>query len=64
MITFLNKSEIPVLTEVDTRAARELKRNHGGIITDQLKNMDRLIQKLKKVRDLSGDVVRYVTRKT
>jgi carbamoyl-phosphate synthase small subunit len=67
LITFLNKSEIPVLTEVDTRAlTRELRKNGtmGGIITDQLKNMDRLIQKAKKeARDLSGDVVRYVTRK-
>jgi carbamoyl-phosphate synthase small subunit len=58
LITFLNKSEIPVLTEVDTRAlTRELRKNGtmGGIITDQLKNMDRLIQKAKKeARDLSG----------
>jgi carbamoyl-phosphate synthase small subunit len=65
LITFLNKSEIPVLTEVDTRAlTRELRKNGtmGGIITDQLKNMDRLIQKAKKeARDLSGDVVRCLS---
>ncbi len=67
LITFLNKSEIPVLTEVDTRAlTRELRNNGtmGGIITDNLSSMDRLIQKSKKeARDLSGDVVRFVTRK-
>ncbi len=67
LITFLNKSEIPVLTEVDTRAlTRELRKNGtmGGIISDQLTNMDQLIQKAKKeARDLSGDLVRYVTRK-
>ncbi len=67
LITFLNKSEIPVLTEVDTRAlTRELRNNGtmGGIITDNLSSMERLIQKAKKeARDLTGDVVKFVTRK-
>ncbi|KUG02959.1 carbamoyl-phosphate synthase small chain [hydrocarbon metagenome] len=67
LITFLNKSEIPVLTEVDTRAlTRELRSNGtmGGVITDNLVSLERLIQKAKKeARDISGDVVRFVTRK-
>ncbi len=67
LITFLNKSEIPVLTEVDTRAlTRELRSNGtmGGVITDNLNSLERLIQKAKKeARDLTGDMVRFVTRK-
>jgi carbamoyl-phosphate synthase small subunit len=67
LISFLNKSEIPVLTEVDTRAlTRELRKSGtmGGIITDRLISMERLIQKAKKeARDLTGDMVRFVSRK-
>ncbi len=67
LISYLNKSEIPVLTEVDTRALTRELRNHGtmgGIITNNLTSMERLIQKAKKeARDLTGDVVRFVTRK-
>ncbi len=67
LITFLNKSEIPVLTEVDTRAlTRELRNNGamGGIITDNLSSMDRLVEKAKKeAQDLTGDLVRFVSRK-
>jgi len=68
LITFLNKSEIPVLTEVDTRAlTRELRKNGamGGVITDNLSSIERLIQKAKKeALDLTGDLVKFVTRKS
>jgi carbamoyl-phosphate synthase small subunit len=65
--TFLNLNEIPVLTEVDTRAlTRELRNNGtmGGVITDNLGSIERHIQKAKKeALDLNGDLVRFVTRK-
>lgn len=67
LITFLNKSEIAVLTEVDTRALTRVIRREGvmgGVITNCLEQMDWLIKKAKMAsEDLKGDLVRYVTRR-
>lgn len=67
LISFLNKSEIAVLTEIDTRALTRVIRNEGtlgGVITDNLDNMDYLIQKARvALDDLKGDLVQYVSRK-
>lgn len=67
LISFLNKSEIAVLTEVDTRALTRVIRNQGsmgGIITDSIDNLSGLVEKAGKTRqELQGDLVQYVTRK-
>ena len=67
LITFLNRSEIAVLTEVDTRALTRVIRNEGalgGVITDSLKQMNWLVRKAKMAsEELQGDLVRYVTRR-
>lgn len=67
LISFLNKSEIAVLTEVDTRALTRVIRNEGtlgGVITDNLNNMDYLVEKAKlALHELKGDLVQYVSRK-
>ncbi|NLT19640.1 MAG: glutamine-hydrolyzing carbamoyl-phosphate synthase small subunit [Syntrophomonadaceae bacterium] len=67
LISFLNKSEIAVLTEIDTRAlTRQIRTSGvmGGIITDQIDDLEMLIDKAKQAaRDLQGDMVRYVTRR-
>ena len=67
LISFLNKSEIAVLTEVDTRALTRVIRNEGsmgGIITDSIDNLTWLVDKAGNARkELEGDLVQYVTRK-
>lgn len=67
IISFLNKFEVAVLTEVDTRAVTRVIRKHGnigGVITDNLDNMTAILEKASKVmQGLQGDLVRYVTRK-
>jgi len=67
LITFLNKSEIAVLTEVDTRALTKVIRNEGvmgGIITDRVDKVDFMVKKAQMAaEELKGDLVRYVTRR-
>lgn len=67
LISFLNKSEIAVLTEVDTRALTKIIRNEGvmgGVITDSLDNKNWLVKKAQMAAEgLKGDLVRYVTRR-
>lgn len=67
IISFLNKSEIAVLTEVDTRAlTREIRTQGimGGVISNDLSHRDWLIEKAKKASsELKGDLVQYVSRK-
>ncbi|MGS0764705.1 glutamine-hydrolyzing carbamoyl-phosphate synthase small subunit [Syntrophomonas curvata] len=67
LITFLNKSEIAVLTEVDTRALTRVIRNEGamgGVITDCLDKKKWLVKKAQMAaEELKGDLVRYVTRR-
>lgn len=67
LISFLNKSEIAVLTGVDTRALTRVVRNEGimgGIITDSLENKQWLIDKARITSEkLQGDLVQYVSRK-
>lgn len=67
LISFLNQSEIAVLTEVDTRALTRVIRNQGvmgGIICDNLKYLNELVLKAQKAsEELKGDLVQYVTRK-
>ncbi|MEA1959938.1 MAG: glutamine-hydrolyzing carbamoyl-phosphate synthase small subunit [Bacillota bacterium] len=67
LISFLNKNEVAVLTEVDTRALTRVIRNEGimgGIITDHLDDMEALKAKAKAAAGaLKGDLVQYVTRK-
>lgn len=67
LISFLNRSEIAVLTEVDTRALTRVIRNQGsmgGIITDSIENLPSLVEKAVKIgQELQGDLVQYVTRK-
>ncbi len=67
LISFLNKSEIAVLTQVDTRALTRLIRSEGamgGVITDNIDNKEWLISKAGQAsRDLQGDLVKYVTRR-
>lgn len=66
LISFLNKSEIAVLTEVDTRALTRFIRNEGimgGVITNSLANKDLLLNRAKKASEsMKGDIVQYVTR--
>ena len=65
LISFLNKSEIAVLTEVDTRAlTREIRSQGvmGGVITNNLDHLDWLVKKAAKASQaLQRDLVRYVT---
>lgn len=67
LISFLNKSEVPVLTEVDTRALTRVIRNEGimgGVITDNIEHTKWLVEKAKKeAEQLKGDLVKYVSRK-
>jgi len=67
LISFLNKSEIAVLTEVDTRALTRLIRSQGvmgGVITDNLDYKEWLIARAAKAsQNLKGDLVQYVTRR-
>lgn len=67
IISFLNSSEVAVLTEVDTRALTRVIRNEGmmgGIITDHIDDLDLLVEKARKAsHGLRGDLVQYVTRK-
>lgn len=67
LISFLNKSEIAVLTEVDTRALTRLIRSQGvmgGVITDNLDHLDWLVTKAARAaQNLQGDLVQYVTRR-
>lgn len=67
LITFLNQNEIAVLTEVDTRALTRVIRKEGimgGIISDNLDQIDYLVEKAKKASNaLKGDLVSSVTRK-
>ncbi len=67
LISFLNKSEIAVLTEVDTRALTREIRNHGimgGVITDNVQKINYLREQARKASlELKGDLVRYVSRK-
>lgn len=66
LISFLNKSEIAVLTEVDTRALTRFIRNEGimgGVITNSLANKDLLLKRASKAsQSMKGDIVQYVTR--
>ncbi len=66
LISFLNKSEIPVLTEVDTRALTKFIRQYGimgGVITHSLNNMDLLLKRAKNAKEnMQGDIVQFVTR--
>jgi len=67
IISFLNKYEVAVLTEIDTRAVTRVIRKHGnmgGVITDNLEDRVGLQQRAKQAaQGLQGDLVRYVTRK-
>jgi carbamoyl-phosphate synthase small subunit len=67
LISFLNKSEIAVLTEVDTRALTRVIRKEGSmgaIITDSLNNLPWLVEKAKKrPPGTAGDLVQFVSRK-
>ncbi|HBQ87380.1 MAG TPA: carbamoyl phosphate synthase small subunit [Syntrophomonas sp.] len=67
LISFLNKSEIAVLTEIDTRALTRVLRNQGtmgGVITDRIDNKALLMEKARKAAEAtSGDMVKYVSRK-
>ena len=67
IISFLNKYEVAVLTEIDTRAVTRVIRkngNMGGVITDNLEDRAGLLQRAKQAsQGLQGDLVRYVTRK-
>ncbi len=67
IISFLNKYEVAVLTEVDTRAVTRVIRNHanmGGVITDNLEDRAWLLERARYAsQGLQGDLVQYVTRK-
>lgn len=67
IISFLNKYEVAVLTEVDTRAVTRVIRKHGnmgGVITDNLDDLAALLEMARNASlGLQGDLVRYVTRK-
>lgn len=67
IISFLNKYEVAVLTEVDTRAVTRVIRknsNMGGVITDNLEDRPGLLERARHAsQGLQGDLVRYVTRK-
>lgn len=67
IISFLNKYEVAVLTEVDTRAVTRVIRKHGnmgGVITDNIDDRAGLLEMARNAsQGLQGDLVRYVTRK-
>lgn len=67
LISFLNKSEIAVLTEVDTRALTRVLRSAGtlgGVITDNIDDLPWLKKRAAKaVQGLKGDQVQFVTRR-
>ncbi|WP_073092557.1 glutamine-hydrolyzing carbamoyl-phosphate synthase small subunit [Thermosyntropha lipolytica] len=67
LISFLNKSEVAVLTEVDTRALTRVLRNEGimgGVITADISHKDWLVEKARKeAEELKGDLVKYVSRR-
>ncbi len=67
LISFLNKSEIAVLTEVDTRALTRTLRSAGtlgGIITDNIDDVEWLIKRAQAaVKRSKGDQVQFVTRR-
>lgn len=67
IISFLNKYEVAVLTEVDTRAVTRFVRQHGimgGVITDNLDDLPDLRERACLANQgLQGDLVKYVTRK-
>lgn len=67
LISFLNKSEIAVLTEVDTRALTRVIRQEGimgGVITNKITQLDVLQEKARKAAsEVKGDIVQYVSRK-
>jgi len=67
IISFLNKYEVAVLTEVDTRAVTRVIRkygNMGGVITDNIEDRTGLLERARQAsQGLQGDLVRYVTRK-
>jgi carbamoyl-phosphate synthase small subunit len=67
IISFLNKYEVAVLTEVDTRAVTRYIRQHGamgGVISDTLEDLPDLRERARLARQgLQGDLVKYVTRK-
>lgn len=67
LISFLNRSEVAVLTEVDTRALTRVIRHEGsrgGVITDNLNNLEWLREKARRAsEELQGDLVKYVSRK-
>lgn len=67
IISFLNKYEVAVLTEVDTRAVTRVVRkqgNMGGVITDNLEDKAWLLERARHAAEgLQGDLVQYVTRK-
>ncbi len=67
LISFLNRSEIPVLTGVDTRALTRVIRQEGsmgGLIIDNLDEENWMMEKARfVVKELQGDLVRFVSRK-
>jgi carbamoyl-phosphate synthase, small subunit len=67
IISFLNKYEVAVLTQVDTRAVTRVVRNHGnmgGVIADNLEDKAWLLERARHASEgLQGDLVQYVTRK-
>jgi len=67
LISFLNKSEIPVLTGVDTRALTRVIRHEGsmgGLIIDNLDDKEWMMEKARlAAEELQGDLVRFVSRK-
>ncbi len=69
LISFLNKCEVAVLTEVDTRALtreiRSAKGALGGIITDTLEDLEALKMRAARIRASikNSNPVQYVTRK-
>lgn len=66
LITFLNDSQVTVLTEVDTRALTKVIRsqgNMGGIITADLSHKEDLVDRAREaLKRLEGDLVRHVSR--
>lgn len=66
LISFLNESQVTVLTEVDTRALTRVIRNQGnmgGIITADLSDMEILKSRARQASSkLNGDLVQFVSR--
>lgn len=67
MISFLNDSNVTVLTDVDTRALTRVIRNGGtmgGIITADISDPGKLTAAAREAAArLSGDLVQHVTRR-